>query len=69
MSPGPEIESASMLFLISLLLCHNDTIYKEWLKSIIISSDSMRKHNYGQNLKLQSPVVTLNIRSRSPKSD
>ena len=31
----PQMETASMLtkLLISSLLCHNDTIYKEWLKS------------------------------------
>ena len=46
------------------------TIYKVWLKFInyfkgehaIISSESMHKHNFGQNLKLDSAVVTLNIR-------
>ena len=29
----------------------------------------MHKHNYGRTLKLQSAVVTLDIRSRSPKSN
>ena len=29
----------------------------------------MHKHNFGQNLILQSAVVTLNIRSRSSKSN
>ena len=29
----------------------------------------MNKHNFGQTLKLQSAVVTVNIRSRSLKSN
>ena len=29
----------------------------------------MHKHNFGQTLKLQSAVVTVNIRSRSLKSN
>ena len=39
--------------------------------SSIISRESycMHKHNFGQTLKLQSDVVTLNIRSRSSKSN
>ena len=45
---------------VSLFLCHNDAIYNE--------RDSMRKHNLGQNLKLQSTGVTLKIRSMSSKS-
>ena len=55
--------------LISYLLCHNDTTYKEWLNPSIISKKSMYKQNFGQTLKLQSAVVTLNIRSRSSKSN
>ena len=43
------------------LLCHNDTS--------IISKKSMHKHNFGQTLNLQSAVVTVNIRSRSLKSN
>ena len=43
------------------LLCHNDT---GWNQSIIWR-ESMHKHNFGQTLKIQSAVVTLNIRSRS----
>ena len=36
MSPQPQIESPSMFtkIIISSLLCHNDKIYKEGLKSI-----------------------------------
>ena len=36
MPPQPQTESANMLtqIIISSLLCHNDTIYKAWLKSI-----------------------------------
>ena len=37
--------------------------------SIIISRESMYKHNFGQTLKLQNAVVTVNIRSRSLKSN
>ena len=38
-----QIESASMLtkIIISSSLCHNDTIYKEWLNTSIISRESM----------------------------
>ena len=43
------------------LLCHNDPS--------IISRESMHKYNFGQTLKLQSAVVTVNIRSRSLKSN
>ena len=43
------------------LLCHNDPS--------IISREGMHKHNFGQTLKLQSAVVTVNIRSRSLKSN
>ena len=39
------------------LLCHN--------VPSIISRESMHKHNFGQTLKLQSAVATVNIRSRS----
>ena len=35
----------------------------------IISRESMHKHNFGQTLKLQSAVGTVNIRSRSLKSN
>ena len=42
------------------LLCHN--------VPSIISRESMHKHNFGQTLKLQSAVVTVNIRSKSLKS-
>ena len=68
---GANGESSSMLtkIIISSLLCHNDTIYKGWLKSINYSRESMHKHNFGQNLKLQSAVVTLNIRLRASKSN
>ena len=38
------------------LLCHN--------VPSIISRDNMHKHNISQTLKLQSAVVTVNIRSR-----
>ena len=47
------------------LLCHNDT---SWIPPII-SKESMHIHNFGQTLKLQSAVVTLNIRRRSSKSN
>ena len=65
MSPYPQIESASMLtkLIISSKLCHNDTIYEEWVQSINYCKGD--KPNFGQNLKSQSAVVTLNIRSRS----
>ena len=43
------------------LLCHYDPS--------IISRESMHNHNYGQALKLKSVVVTVNIRSRSLKSN
>ena len=36
------------------LLCHN--------VPSIISRESMQKHNFGQSLKIQSAVVTVNIR-------
>ena len=36
------------------------------IKTFVLSM-SMHKHNFGQKLKLQSAVVTLNIRSRSSK--
>ena len=70
MSPQPQIESANddkhaYKIKIGFLLCHNDTIYKGWLKSINYFKGGMYKHNCGQNLKLQSTVVTLNIRSSS----
>ena len=42
------------------LLCHN--------APSIISRESMHKHNFGQTLKLQSAVFTVNIRSMSLKS-
>ena len=42
-------------------------IENSWNSSIFLW-DCMRKHNFGQNLKLQSVVVILNIRPRSPKS-
>ena len=61
----PQIESASILtkIIISSLLCYNDIIiYKECLKSI-----NYLKGELAQNLKLQSAVVTLNIRSRSTR--
>ena len=63
MSPQLQIESASMLtkIIISSLLYHNDTIFKEWLKSINYFKESLLKHNFGQNLKLKSAVVNLNI--------
>ena len=35
----------------------------------IISRESMNKHNFGQTLKLQSVMVTVNIRSKSLKSN
>ena len=43
------------------LLCHN--------VPSIISRESMHKHNFGQTLKFQSAVVTVNIRSKSLKSN
>ena len=43
------------------LLCHN--------VPSIISRESMHKHNFGQTLKLQGAVNTVNIRSRSLKSN
>ena len=43
------------------LLCHN--------VPSIISRESMHKHNFGQLLKLQSAVVTMDIRSRSLNSN
>ena len=43
------------------LLCHNDPS--------IISRENMHNHNYGQTLKLKSVVVTVNIRSRSLKTN
>ena len=56
--------------IISSLLCHSDTMYKEWLKSFnYFKGLSMHKHYYGQNLKLKSAVVTLSIRSKSSKSN
>ena len=57
--PQPQIELAGMFtkIIVSFLLCHNDTIYKEWLISInYFKQKSMHKHNFGQNLKLQSLV-------------
>ena len=45
--------------------------YSEWLliyQIQLFSRESMHKHNFGQNLILQS-AVTLNIRSRSSKSN
>ena len=45
----------------SSLLCHNDPS--------IISRESMYKHNFGQTLKSLSNVVTMNISSRSLKSN
>ena len=57
MSPKPQFESASML---TALYCVTDPS--------IISRESMYKHNFGQTLKLQSVVVTVNIRSMSLKS-
>ena len=36
-------------------MCHNGPS--------IISRESMHKHNFGQTMKLQSTVVTLNVRS------
>ena len=59
MSPQLQFESASMLTFYSSLLCHNDPS--------IISRESMHKHNFGQALKLQGAVGTVNIRSRSLK--
>ena len=52
MSHQPQIELASMLtkIVISSLLCHNDTIYKERLKSI--NYFNLHEHKFGQNLKL-----------------
>ena len=63
--PKPQIESAIMLIKI-IISYHCVTIIqkKEWLKFINYFKESMHKHNFGQNLKLQSAVVTLNIRSR-----
>ena len=40
--------------IISSILCHNDTIYKEWLNPSIISKESMHKNYFDQNLKLQN---------------
>ena len=57
MSPQPQFELASML---TALYCVNDPS--------IISRKSMHKYKFGQSLKLQSGVVTVNIRSRSLKS-
>ena len=51
------------IIIISSLLCYNDTIFTERLKSINYfrgEHAAMHKHNFGQNLKLQSAVVTLN---------
>ena len=66
MSLQLQIESATTLtkIIISSLLYHNDTIhvYKEWLKSINYFKGE-HTNNFGQNLKLQSAVMALNIRS------
>ena len=35
----------------------------------VFSEETMHKHNFGQNLKIQSAVVTLYISSRSSKSN
>ena len=59
MSPELQIESSSML---TALYCVTG-----WNPSNILR-ESMHKHNFGQTLKIQSAVVTLNIRSRSSKS-
>ena len=53
--------SPQLQFDMACTLCHNDPS--------IISKESMHKHNFGQTLKLQSAVVTVNIRSRSLKSN
>ena len=59
MSPQTQIELASILtkIIISSLLFHNNTMYKEWLKSINNSRQSMYKFYFGQDVKLQSAVV------------
>ena len=46
-----------------------DTIYKR-MAGIhqLFQERAYTKHNFGQTLKLQSAVVTLNIKSRSQKS-
>ena len=66
----PQIESTSMLteIITSSLLCHNDTIYNKWMVSINYLK-AEHAHSQRSNLKLQSAVVSLNIRSRSLKSD
>ena len=57
MSSKPQIESASMLTAV-----HCVTMIQAEINQLF------QEHNFGQTLKLQSAVVTLNIRSRSSKS-
>ena len=56
MSPQPKMESASFLAALYCLIMIQ-----------AVSRESKHKHNFGQTLKLQSAVVTLNISSRSSK--
>ena len=57
-APQPQIESASLP---TILYCV--TIIQAEIHQF------MHKHNFGLTLKLQSAAVTLNIRSRSSRSD
>ena len=69
--PQLQIESASMLtkMTISSILCHNDTIYKELLKSIHYFKGGHAQTQFWSKFEITSAVVTLNIRSRSSKSN
>ena len=59
MSPQPQFESASMLTALYCVTMIHQLFHRE----------SMYKHNFGQTLKLQSGVATVNIRSKSLKSN
>ena len=52
--PNHKIESVSMLIkiIISSLLCHNDTIYKEWLKSIYYFKGEHAQTQFWSNFEI-----------------
>ena len=58
MSPQPQFESASM----------HTALYCVTMIHQLYEGRACTIHNFGQTLKLQSAVVTVNIRSRSSKS-
>ena len=62
MSPKLQIESASML---TALYCV--TMIQAGIHQLF--QESIHKNNFGQTLKIRSAAVTLNIRSRSSKSN